>query len=206
MSWNGSGTFSRIHDSSLYMPECQPRNCHLPHHVSLRWINAFLSAAIKFVGTNFTTTIAYTDPSANRTITLPDTTGTVALVGGGDSFPATTAMAFFQAAAPTGWTQDTTNTDAMLRVVDGNGGGIGGSVSATTGLTATASHTLSVAQMPAHTHDAMRWGFGTNRNNETAATVVQKNGPSGSTGGGTGHTHNISFAPKFIDMIIATKD
>jgi hypothetical protein len=41
-------------------------------------------------------------------------------------FPSGTSMAFFQASAPTGWTQDTTNNNAMLRVVSTTGGGIGG--------------------------------------------------------------------------------
>jgi hypothetical protein len=40
-----------------------------------------------------------------------------------------TKMVFFQAAAPTGWTQDATHNDKMLRVVSGPGGGSGGSVS-----------------------------------------------------------------------------
>lgn len=35
-------------------------------------------------------------------------------------------MVFFQAAAPTGWTQATTQNDKMLRIVSGAGGGTGG--------------------------------------------------------------------------------
>lgn len=46
-------------------------------------------------------------------------------------FPAGTKMPFAQAAAPTGWTQDTTDsaTNRMLRVVNTAGGGVGGSSS-----------------------------------------------------------------------------
>lgn len=44
----------------------------------------------------------------------------------GYEFPAGTEMVFFQAAAPPGWTQNTTNTDHALRVVSGSGGGTGG--------------------------------------------------------------------------------
>jgi hypothetical protein len=41
--------------------------------------------------------------------------------------PSGTVMLFYQAAAPTGWTQITTHNDKALRVVSGAGGGSGGS-------------------------------------------------------------------------------
>lgn len=40
--------------------------------------------------------------------------------------PTGTVMAFFQAAAPAGWTKVTTHNNKMLRVVSGTGGGSGG--------------------------------------------------------------------------------
>lgn len=172
---------------------------------TVKWTNLFLSTALKFVGASFTTTVAYTAPTADRTITLPDATGTVALTS--DVIESGTKMAFFQAAAPTGWTQDATNNDAMLRVVSGTGGGTGGSASPTTGLTATDSHTLTTSEMPAHTHDVQNVlnttgaSYGAFSNTGNYGTVT-----STSTGGGSGHTHNITFAPKYIDMIIAVKD
>ena len=43
----------------------------------------------------------------------------------GGGLPSGTKIAFFQASAPAGWTQDTTNNDAVLRVVSGSGGGTG---------------------------------------------------------------------------------
>ena len=44
------------------------------------------------------------------------------------SFPATTVMLFYNAAAPTGWTKITTGiNDRALRVVSGSGGVGGGS-------------------------------------------------------------------------------
>lgn len=46
--------------------------------------------------------------------------------------PAGTVMLFYQAAAPTGWTQVTTQNNAALRVVSGTGGGTGGTVAFTT--------------------------------------------------------------------------
>jgi hypothetical protein len=48
-------------------------------------------------------------------------------------FAATTALLFYQAAAPTGWTKSTTNDNKALRVVSGTtGGSAGGSVAFTT--------------------------------------------------------------------------
>lgn len=62
--------------------------------------------------------------------------------------PQGTVMVFFQAAAPTGWTQVTAHSDRALRVVSGAGGGVGG----THDLSAPPS-TAHVHTGPAHTHD-----------------------------------------------------
>jgi hypothetical protein len=112
-------------------------------------------------------------PSANLTGALPAISG--AALTGVQPFPSGTKMVFAQAAAPTGWTQDTTNNDKALRVVSGAGGGTGGthafssppstahthtgpshthstpSHSHTHTLSAGA-HTLSTAEMPSHNH------------------------------------------------------
>lgn len=58
-------------------------------------------------------------------------------------FPAGTVIPFFQAAAPPGWTQVTTYTNHMLRVIGTAGGGTGGSDDPTV---------MSSATMPSHTH------------------------------------------------------
>ena len=44
-----------------------------------------------------------------------------------EALPSGTSMLFYQAAAPTGWTKQTTHNDKSLRVVSGTGGGNGGS-------------------------------------------------------------------------------
>ena len=46
-----------------------------------------------------------------------------------EAIPTGTTMVFYQAAAPTGWTKQTTHNDKSLRVVSGTGGGNGGSSS-----------------------------------------------------------------------------
>jgi len=81
--------------------------------------------------------------------------------------PAGTVVVFYQAAAPTGWTQVTSQNDAALRVVSGTGGTAGGTVGFTTAFasqavsgsvsistaTGTVGDTaLTTAQLPAHSH------------------------------------------------------
>lgn len=75
-----------------------------------------------------------------------------------------TQCVFFQAAAPTGWTQDATINDQVLRVVSGAGGGTGGSW-VISGVTVDG-HALTEAEGPVHNH-------------------------TGSTGSAGSHAHNI---------------
>lgn len=94
-------------------------------------------------------------------------------------YPAGTRKIFFQASAPTGWTQVTTLNDRALRVVSGTGGGTGGSLSFTTVLSSSAgnlqttvndtfpvgippgvasnvgNHTLSLTELPDHAHTSL---------------------------------------------------
>jgi len=129
------------------------------------------------------------------------------------SFVSGTVMSFFQASAPTGWTQVTTHNDAMLRVVSGTGGGSGGTASAITAHThTTASHALSIAEMPAHTHtyyaNTSSFIIGDQQGNSNNGNTYTTSDTS-STGGGEAHSHGdtgSSFAPKYIDMILASKD
>ena len=68
-----------------------------------------------------------------------------------DFIPDGTVMAFFQASAPTGWTQVTTQNDKVLRVVSGTGGETGGDWAMSAGET-TSSHGGHVHAGAAHTH------------------------------------------------------
>lgn len=129
------------------------------------------------------------------------------------SFVSGTVMSFFQASAPTGWTQVTAHNDAMLRVVSGAGGGSGGSASPITNSHAhtTAGHVLTIAEMPAHTHTytfksttggSSAGGDPNSINNSTLNT--------GSAGSNNSHSHgntgSNTWSPKYINMIIASKD
>ena len=77
--------------------------------------------------------------------------------------PDGTSMFFYQSSAPTHWVKSTSHNDKMLRVVTGNGGGSGGSISFTTftgrsftfpysSNSSTDNHTLSSNRIPSHTH------------------------------------------------------
>jgi hypothetical protein len=121
-------------------------------------------------------------------------------------FPPGTVMLFVQTAAPTGWTKSTTHDNKALRVVSGSvttGGTqnftavLNGSVGATT---------LTVAQMPSHTHTA-RSGISDTRGTDVldSSNLFEKNDPAiNATGGGGSHTHSMDVA--YVDVIIATKD
>jgi len=159
------------------------------------------------VGAFTSTSIDATKLSGN----LPAIDGS-ALTGVG--FDSGVKMVFAQAAAPTGWTQDTSSNDAALRVVSGSGGGTGGSAgfSAPSHSLSGGSTTLSTAQMPSHNHvlyhnggstgmyraTSYAWGFGTSSSTHTT-----------NQGSSSSHNHSLSgsiTAPKYKDVIVATKD
>lgn len=125
----------------------------------------------------------------------------------GVEFAAGTLMLFQQTAAPTGWTKQTTHNNKALRVVSGNAGS-GGTTAFTTvfaaGLTSDAT-TLSTSQIPSHTHAINyassqhgpypgNFGSGASTFNSQAA------------GGGGSHTHTMSLAVQYVDLIIASKN
>ncbi len=140
--------------------------------------------------------------------------------------PVGTVMCFFQAAAPTGWTQVTSQNDKVLRVVSGAGGGAAGSWTIS-GL----SNSSTAADLAAHTHKLIanqvggvffgpgnasdqlvkeRTAGGDTEYRLEGSSVAATLGDSASAGAGGGHTHTISssgaWRPAYIDVIIASKD
>jgi hypothetical protein len=152
-----------------------------------------------------------------------------------DVFPSGTKMLFQQTSAPTGWTKDTTHDNKALRVVSGTAGS-GGSVnftsafasqtiSGTSGATTqggtVGDTTLTVDQIPPHTHqferDTRTAGDGGRTLLEGLVTGTRYT--STSTGGGQPHTHTftgnshthtysstLNLAVQYVDLIIATKN
>lgn len=118
--------------------------------------------------------------------------------------PSGTVMLFYQASAPTGWTQVTSLNDYALRIVSGTGGSTGGSTAFSSvftnqtpsinvsGLSAGAT-TLSTTQIPGHTHtfvQAITGGGCAGAYSGSGCGGQTRN--TGSTGGGGSHSHSIS--------------
>lgn len=115
----------------------------------------------------------YIDPDTNLTAVFAPGTVTV----------------FYQAAAPTGWTKQTTHNDKALRVVSGTGGGNGGSTGISSGITLAHTHTVSGHTHSISTAGAHDHGGATGANSATALAQ-----PGASTIASDGHTHSISSA------------
>ena len=153
-------------------------------------------------------------------------------------FASGTKMLFQQTSAPTGWTKQTSHNNKALRVVSGTASS-GGSVNFTSAFASktpagtisnsvsgsTASHTLTVSQIPSHTHENTFGLASINTNYASGATgIIPASAGSGedtrATGGGQGHTHGngtlavsstfsgtaINLDVQYVDVIIAQKD
>lgn len=131
-------------------------------------------------------------------------------------YPAGTKKVFFQATAPTGWTQDTSQNNKALRLVNGVGGGNGGSRSFTSTLFGTAdlsvdidqifpvvnasvgNHTLSISKLPNHTHQSYfgpAGGANATPFSNTGARLISGSTITGTmvpAGGGGAHNHPFS--------------
>lgn len=146
-----------------------------------------------------------------------------------DAFPAGTKMLFQQTSAPTGWTKEVTYNDRALRIVSGAAGSGGSSPFSTVfGKTATDGHSLSIAEMPVHSHTVTDPGHGhdlamgsgegsspTERCDQASSntglnfTNVQNNTTGislGNAGSGNSHTHNMDIQVHYVDTIIASKN
>lgn len=137
--------------------------------------------------------------------------------------PTGTVMLFFQAAAPTGWTQVATQNNKALRVVSGTGAGTGGSVAFTTAFASQAvtgsnsATTLSKAQIPQHVHTYTKFTVG-GTGTGSGGSAPQLTSPTDTTGDGSadglsGGSHNhtftgtaINLAVQYVDIIMASKD
>jgi hypothetical protein len=139
----------------------------------------------------------------------------------GDSFPAGTRMLFQQASPPTGWSVSNSYDNRALRIsTDGGGGDSGSSFTATfaprnvpivtTVNGGIASHTLSINEIPNHSHSA-NYRLGTpdpgSNGNVGSGTNFKGNlsGNTGSTGGNSGHSHGHSIsvtASGSVDMSV----
>lgn len=165
--------------------------------------------------------------AAGTGISVSASTGSVTITNTQAVIPSGTNMLFFQAAAPTGWTQYTAADNRALRVVSGAGGGGGGSIAFSTMFTGAypvGSTAITEAQMPSHTHSVndpthahQYTGYpslgsgaglsaGSNAPGQSVTTSYSSTGISiNATGSSNGHAHTIPSL-QYADVIICTKD
>ena len=182
--------------------------------------------------------------NAITTTKIADNAVTAAKLADTAVFSSGTKMLFQQTAAPTGWTKDTSHNDKALRITSGTVG-TGGSVafetafasqtpsgSVSTSVSGTvANTTLSISQIPSHTHTGnvdlrTNWESGTSSQSPVGTGNARYDGSGSSpsfttdaTGGGGAHNHGwsgsatstftgtaINLDVQFVDVIICTKD
>ena len=182
--------------------------------------------------------------NAITTTKIADNAVTAAKLADTAVFSSGTKMLFQQTAAPTGWTKDTSHNDKALRITSGTVG-TGGSVafetafasqtpsgSVSTSVSGTvANTTLSISQIPSHTHTGnvdlrTNWEAGTSSQSPVGTGNARYDGSGSSpsfttdaTGGGGAHNHGwsgsatstftgtaINLDVQFVDVIICTKD
>jgi hypothetical protein len=166
---------------------------------------------------NGTSAVQVVAPGASGNVLTSN--GTTWTSGSAPGFPSGTVLLFYQASAPTGWTQVTTQNNKALRVVSGTGGGTGGSVAFTTAFASQSAGgtvgatTLSTSQIPSHSHS-----FATSVTSAQAApqvvqSIYQQNSSqsTNATGGGGSHDHtftgsSINLAVQYIDIILASRN
>jgi len=177
--------------------------------------NGVEKASISSAGAFTSTTIDATALTGN----LPAISGASLTNLPASGMPSGTKVAFFQASAPTGWTQDTGNNDKVLRVVSGTGGGTGGTHALTsppslahthTGASHTHStpshshshslsagaHTLTLSEIPSHTHYSQRGDSSGSISGQGHQNKDQnkheKDKITSASGGGGSHSHSLS--------------
>ena len=141
--------------------------------------------------TAFVTNVASTlgtmsTQNANNVNITGGTISGVTFSGTWTSMPAGTVVVFAQAAAPTGWTQITSDSanNRMLRVVNTAGAGTGGSNSP-----------ILNDVVPSHTHDV--FGSTGYQSNDHSHYV---GGPTGSMNTNWGHTHSVNDPGHYHDI------
>ena len=194
----------------------------------LRLLKAVLKSQFTGGGTGLTAPVTVTaselnnlsGQSNNIAAQFAFVAGITGALGSTLSAPAGTKMVFYQASAPAGWVKDTTGAlnNSMMRVVTSSGGSTGGTYSPIalnwSHTHPTNPHTLTLAQIPAHTHtvgsrssSSINGGGGlTVQQPDTGTTIATSvaGGNGSHTHGNTG-TFSDTWTPKYSNVIICTK-
>lgn len=102
-----------------------------------------------------------------------------------DEFPSGTKLVFYQAAAPTGWTQDLSHNDKALRVVAAAGAGFGGTHALSSPPSLAHTHS-----QPSHTHDLSNHTHAGPSHSHTYSTVIAHSHTFTTSTDGD-HTHTV---------------
>jgi hypothetical protein len=184
---------------------------------------------------NGTSPVNFVSPSVSGNFLRSNGTTWESAAPPGAEFSSGTRISFNQTAAPTGWTKDTSNDNAALRLVSGSVG-TGGSIDFTTLFASTGTvpagsvsissiagsagaTTLTTPQIPSHSHSSEQ-GAGPNPGQGLFPATNSSPNQTGATGGDGSHTHPFSFssgsatfsgnalnlAVKYVDLIIAQKN
>jgi len=170
-------------------------------------------------------------PQGRRGLLWIDTTTgprITAIVGSStaDPVPATSAIVFYNSAAPSGYTIVSLN-DYGLQVVTSGSGATSGSVAYSTlfARTATDATTLTTNQIPSHQHYGFNLDNGTTTPTSSnyptylataggipasyqinASATVSTVGLTSATGGGASHTHPLDMRVQTAKVLIATRN
>lgn len=138
----------------------------------------------------------------------------VGTAGTGDPVPAGSRTLWYNTAAPVGWTAVAFNNYAIKIVTSGLGGVTSGSVGYSTlfGRTATDGYTLTLSDIPSHTHTLPKSANGTTFTGATALLTnpngsdVLLNNVTGASGGGASHSHGIDMRVQTAAFTLCTRD
>lgn len=161
------------------------------------------------------------------TVTFKTLTGTGIVIAQGSSsifvadgtnvedtcvIPVGTPMVFYQASAPTGWAEVTTQADSALRVVTvagATGGSVGGASNLSSGCTTVAAHTHGTEYPGTHTHTISN-GSNTSPGSYAIFATVASGTMTSSASGSHTHTTNSqtnsgTWIPKYADVIVCKR-
>jgi hypothetical protein len=125
-------------------------------------------------------------------------------------FDSGTSMLFRQDNAPTGWTKQVTVNDCGLRLTSGTVQTVPGNAFSTIfAQTVTGDHTVSVGEMPSHSHGTNA-ALSSGIFSDITPGSVQGSSPAAATntntGGGGAHNHSINLTLAYVDVINAVKN
>jgi len=199
---NANKTFTTDDERIQFLdPNGVDRNVILPTEADsegvIFWITNTAATFVLNIYASDTITLLVLIHSGETGIFVCDgTSWTAGPVAAGSSVPSGTSMWFYQDTAPLGWSLIAA-VDSLLAVKGGTqaynvpGGTAAGTWTQINHSHTTGDHTLTIAEMPAHTHNrpdryTMRsdWAGGLYYSPNPTNTV-----PTSSTGGGTAHNH-----------------